>query len=147
MSALNPNSGTGGANGTWASIMSNQSIEFFNVNDTSNSTVTIIPANNQSSNRLLEICITSLTADYFTLVGFASGNIGPIYIGANSPFGWVITDGALITPNDTAITLTKGTSSTNVTCFGRFLTSRLGDQWQRIDTQWQSINTPWQNLQ
>ena len=92
----------------------------FNVNDTSNATVTVLTNNSAQDLFIRKIGFSILTADNITFVNNGTTVWGPIYTGATGGFTedldrypWKLLPGK-------SLTVTKQTAGTNMTVFGEY---------------------------
>jgi hypothetical protein len=119
---------------------------YTSVTDSANATVVIVPAFTTISTQAIKFTVVnnSGSTDTFKL---NVGNLvfGPISIATLGTYTWDFASCPTYpgTGINTALTVTKGTSSTAMVCFGCFKGGP--GNWNALQTQWQLEETLWQN--
>jgi hypothetical protein len=96
----------------------------FNANDTTNTTFTAFTNSGTEPVDVRGLLLSAKTADSLTLtitsLATSSNQLGPIYLAADGDLWMMPGDYTFTVPAAGTIQVTKGTSSTNVTCIGFF---------------------------
>jgi hypothetical protein len=93
---------------------------YANVNDGDNATFTVVAGAASKYTRLHRLVLSSAGADNLTVKFGVTTILGPIYVGANSNFIIDFHPLRIVSAVNAALTVTKGTSTTDVTAFVQY---------------------------